>query len=133
MIDMTQFTIFDGNIDNDLWPEILLAMTQVKNIKPTTSFEDKNPYKVHFNKALKLSHLQVYGSIVYIFIHKKEQNLKSEKFEAWTLQKIPIGYNKRIIYWVFIQLQDKVIHVKDFRIFEAMGKKNSTFLPDFKG
>ncbi len=76
-MDMTRATILDGNIDDDLWPEIILAMTQVKNVRPTYSLEDKNLYEVHFNKAPKISHLRVLGSIVYVFIHKEEQNLKS--------------------------------------------------------
>lgn len=45
-MDMTRATILDESIDGDLWPEIILAMTHVKNIRPTSSLEDKNPHEV---------------------------------------------------------------------------------------
>lgn len=81
-MDIARITIIDGKIDNDLWPEIILAMTQVKKARPISSLEDKNPHKVHFNKPQEISHLRVLGSTVYVFIHEEEQNLKFEKFEA---------------------------------------------------
>ncbi len=31
-MDMTKATILEENIDDDLWPEIIFAMTQVKNV-----------------------------------------------------------------------------------------------------
>ena len=49
IMDMARATILDRTIDDDLWPEIILAMTYVKNVRPTSSLEDKNPHEVHFN------------------------------------------------------------------------------------
>lgn len=66
-------------------------------------FKSNNLYKTHFKKSLEINYLQVLESIVYIFIHKKEQIPKSEKFEAQTLKNILVGYNKHTIYRVFIQ------------------------------
>lgn len=106
IMDMTCATILDGNIDDDLWPEIILAMTQVKNVRPTSSLEDKNPYEVHFNRAPELSHLRVLGCTVYVFIHEEERNLKSEKFEARALKGTLVGYDGHTIYRVFIQSQN---------------------------
>lgn len=132
IMDMARATILDGNIDDDLWPEIILAMTYVKNVRPTSSLEDKNPHEVHFNKAPELSHLRVLGSTVYVFIHEEERNLKSEKFEARALKGTLVGYDGHTIYRVFIRLQDKVIRVKDLRIFEDTSRKDSTLLPDYE-
>lgn len=53
---MTQAIILVRNIDDDLWLEIILTMTQVKTIRPITSLEDKNIHKIYFNKTSKLSH-----------------------------------------------------------------------------
>ncbi len=50
--------------------------------------------------------------MIYIFIYKEEQNLKSEKFEALALKSIFVGYNGYTIYRVFIQEQNKIIWVK---------------------
>lgn len=99
---MACVTILDGNIDDDLWPEIILAMTHVKNVRSTFSLEDKNAHEVHFNKTLELSHLQVLGSTVYVFIYKEEQNLKSDKFETRALKKTLVEYDGHTIYRVFI-------------------------------
>lgn len=35
-------------------------------------------------------------------VYEKEQNLKSEKFEAWTLKEMLVGYDGHTIYRVFI-------------------------------
>lgn len=35
-MDMTRATIFEGSIDDDFWPEIILLMTYIKN-RPTKS------------------------------------------------------------------------------------------------
>lgn len=60
----------------------MLAITYVRNVRPIFLLKNKNPHKVYFNKIPELSHLQVLESTIYVFIHKKEQNLKSEKFEV---------------------------------------------------
>lgn len=88
-------------------------MTYVKNVRATSSLKDKNSYKVYFNKTLELSHLQVFESTVYVFINKEKRNLKLEKFEAQALKRTLIRYDGHTIYRVFIQLQDKIIYVKN--------------------
>ncbi len=108
-------------------------MIKVQNVRPTYLLEDKNPYEVHFNKAPEISHLQVLGSTVYVFIYEEEQNLKSEKFEARALKGTLVGYDGHTIYRVFIRSQDKVIRVKHLWIFEDTSKKDSASLPDFEG
>lgn len=92
-MDITHATIFDGNIDNNLWPEIILAITQVKNVRINSSFEDKNPYKVYFNKTSEISHLHNLGFIVYVLIYEEEQNLKFKKFKAQTLKDTLVKYD----------------------------------------
>lgn len=132
-MDMTRATIFEGNIDDDLWPEIILAMTQVKNVRPTNALEGGNPHQALYNSPPSVNHLQVLGSTVYVFIHKEERNLKSEKFKARALKGTFVGYNGYTIYRVFIREQDKVIRIKNLQIFEDTTEKASTALPDFEG
>lgn len=82
-MDMTQATIIGGNIPDDLWPKIALAMMHVKNIWPTCTLEGKTFYKLFENKVSTLDHLRVLGSTIYVLIYKKEQkevNSKSAKF-----------------------------------------------------
>ena len=42
-MDMTRATILDGSLDDELWPEIVLAMTYVKNVRPTKALGGDNP------------------------------------------------------------------------------------------
>lgn len=108
-MDIPYTKILDRSIDNNLSPKIILVIIYIKNIRPTSLLKDKNPHEIYFNKALELGHLQVLGSTVYVFIYKEKQNLKSEKFKAWALKSILVGYNRHTIYRVFIQYQDKII------------------------
>lgn len=103
IMDMTRTTIFERNIDDDPWPEIIPAMTQVKNVKPTSALERGNPHQTLHDSPPSVNHLRVLGSMVYVFIYKEEQNLKLEKFEAQALKGIFIGYNGHTIYRVFIR------------------------------
>ena len=35
IMDMTRVTILEANIDDKLWPELVLVMTYIKNNRPT--------------------------------------------------------------------------------------------------
>lgn len=111
----------------------MLAMTQVKNVRPMEIFGGKSPHEAHFKRSQNINHLRVLGSTVYVFIHEEERTLKSEKFEARALKGTLVGYDGHTIYRVFIRSQDKVIRVKDLRIIEDTSKKTSTSLLDFQG
>lgn len=77
--------------------------------------------------------MQVFESTVDVFIYKKEQNLKLEKFEVEVLKGILVGYDGHTIYKVSIQEQDKVIPIKELQIFKDINKKASIALSDFEG
>ena len=45
IIDMTRAIIFEENIDDDLWPKLVFAMTHVKNNRPTRALQNNlSPY-----------------------------------------------------------------------------------------
>lgn len=54
--------------------------------------------------------------------------LKSEKWQPRALQGTLVGYDGHTIYRVYIQEQNKVIHIKDLRIFEDYETKTETSL-----
>ncbi len=108
-------------------------MTQVKNVRPTNALKGGNPHQALHNSPPSVNHLRVLGSTVYVFIHKEERNLKSEKFKARALKGTLVRYDGHTIYRVFIQEQDKVIRVKDLQIFKDTSEKASIALPDFEG
>lgn len=133
IMDMTRATILEGNIDDDFWPELALAMTYVKNSRPTTRALPQNlsPYKALTQDHPDIFHLRILGSTVYVFLHKEEQSLKSEKWAPRALKGTLVGYDGHTIYRVHIKEQNKVIRVKDLRIFKYYERKSATKLPDY--
>ena len=79
IMNMTKAMIFEGNINNDFWLELVLAMTYIKNSGPSKALQNLSPYKALTQNYLKISHLQILSSTVYVFLHIVEWLLKSEK------------------------------------------------------
>ena len=130
-MDMTRARILEGNIDDELWPELVLAMTYVKNSQPTRTLENISPHEAHFHKQPNWAHLRILGSTVYVLLHKEERLMKSEKWATRALKRILVGYDGHTIYRVHIRKQKKVIQVKDLQIFEDYEAKKSTKLSDY--
>lgn len=57
IIDMTRRIIFEGNIDNDLWPKIILIMPQVSDLRATSVVDGDNSYQALFNNTLSINYL----------------------------------------------------------------------------
>lgn len=114
-MDMTRATILEGNIDDELWPEIVLAMTYIKNNRPTRALASNvTPHKAQSQEnTTDVSHLQVLGSTVYVFLHEEERSQKSEKWAPRALKGTLVGYDGHTIHRVHIKDQNKVIRVKD--------------------
>ncbi len=131
-MDMTRATILEGNIDDDLWPELVLAMTYIKNNRPTRTLQGNiSPHKASTEEAPNLAHLRVLGSTVYILLYEEERSMKSEKWAPRVLKGVLVSYDGHTICRVQIKDQKKVIRVNDLRIFEDYETKASTELPDY--
>lgn len=115
---MTRATILESNIDDELWPELVFAMTYIKNSRPTRALQNLSPHEVHFHEQPNLTHLRILGSTVYVLLHKEERLMKSEKWVPRALRGTLVGYDGHTIYRVHIQNQEKVIQVNDLQIFE---------------
>ena len=134
IMDMTRATILEGNIDDELWPEIVLAMTYIKNNCPTKALpSNATPYEAQGQEnTIDVSHLRVLGSTVYVFLYKEERSQKSEKWAPRALKGTLVGYDGHTIYRVHIKDQNKVIRVKDLGIFKDFETKPFTNLLDYK-
>lgn len=97
-MDMTRATILEGNIDDDLWPELVLAMTYVKKNRPTRALQNLSPHEAYTHELPDLSHLRILGSTVYVFLHEEERTLKSEKWAPRALKGTLVGYDGHTIY-----------------------------------
>ena len=98
IMDMTRATILEGNSDDDLWPELVLAMMYVKNNRPTRAVQNLSPHEAYTHELPDLSHLRVLGSTVHVFLHEEEETLKSEKWAPKALKGILVGYDGHTIY-----------------------------------
>ncbi len=133
-MDMVKGTILESGIDDAIWPGIVLAMTHIKNLQPTRALEGFiSPIEMQNQAISDLHHLRILGSIVYVLLHEEKRSLKSAKWEAYALRGKLVGFDGHTIYRVHIKDQNKVIQVKDLRIYEDITSKATTFLPDFEG
>ena len=129
LMEMAQASIIEGGIDDSFWPKVILAMTYIKNIRPTKALQGLTPHQELFKTLPNLAHLRVLGSTVYVLIHKEEWELKSEKFVPCALKGKLVGFDGHTIYRVHIEEQNQVIIVKDLRIFKDTETKENTLLP----
>ena len=135
ILDMTQCTIIGENIPDNLWLEIVLAMVDIKNIRPISVLDEKSSYKALEKKQPRFDHLKVIDSMVYVFIHKekrKEDKSKSAKFAPQAQKNLLVGYDGHTIYWVFLEQDNKIIHVKNFWIYKDAIFKKATTIPTYK-
>ena len=70
IIDMMRATILEDNINDDLWPELVLVMTYIKNSQPTRALKNISPHEAHFHEQPYLVHLRILGSTVYVLLHE---------------------------------------------------------------
>lgn len=125
---MTRAIIYEENIEDNLWLELIFTMTFIKNNWSTRTLQNLSRYKASTHKLLDLSHLQILRSTIYLFLHKEEQMLKSENWLLRALNSTLVGYNGHTIYRVYIKDQEKVIWVNYLCTFENYGNKSSTKL-----
>lgn len=131
IMDMTRANILEGNIDDKLWPKLVLAMTHVKNCWSTKALQNLSPHKAHFKERLNLSHLRILSSNVYMLLHEEKRAMKSKKWAPRALNGVLVDYNGHTLYRVHIKSQKKVIWVKNLRIFKDDKTKATTELPDY--
>lgn len=131
IMDMTRSTIIGGNIPDDLWPEVVLAMVHVKNVRPTSTLNGKTPHELMEQETPTIDHLRVLGSTVYVLIHqadRKGKNSKRAKFAPRAQRGKLVGYDGKTIYRVFLERSQSIIRVKDLSIHEDAIAKDSTEL-----
>lgn len=129
LIKQVGSTILSRIIQNNLWLKILLAITQVSNLLFTFLLDWFSPYKISTELLLQLNYLQVLGSPIYVFIHEKNRKAKSAKWESWIKYWLLASYDNHFIYQVYLEKDEKIIQIKELRIFENASIKLKTSLP----
>lgn len=54
---MARVTILKDNIDDNLWPKLILVITYIKNSQSTQTLKNISSYKVYFYKQPNLIYL----------------------------------------------------------------------------
>ena len=103
IIDMTKETILDGNINDRLFPDLVLAMNHVKNCWPTSALQNLNPPKAHFQERPNLSNLWILSSIICVLLHEQERSMKSEKWTPKALKGGLEDYDDNTTHQVYIK------------------------------
>lgn len=62
-METARASIIDGGIDDIFWPEVILAMTSIKKIRPTSALKGHSPHQKLFNSPPDPTHLRVLGSV----------------------------------------------------------------------
>ena len=114
IMDMARATILERNLNDDLWPEVILAMTYIKNLRPSKALENDNtPFNAQYQENPDIRHLRILRFTVYVFLHEEERELKSEKWKPRALRGKLVGFDGYTIYRVYIKEQSEVIKIKD--------------------
>lgn len=104
LMDMIRATILKGNINNKLWPELVLAMTYIKNNQQTKALVNNlRSHEAHFHKKPDLSHLQILGSTVYVLLYEEKRSIKSKKWASRALRGTLVGFDGYTIFKAHIK------------------------------
>lgn len=132
-MDMARLTILEANLSVNLWPEVILAMTYIKNLRPTKALESNNtPYNAQYKKDPDISHLRILSSTVSVFLHKEDRELKLEKWKPRALRGKLVGFDGHTIYHVYLEEQLKVIRLKNLWIYKDHIPKDFINLPIYE-
>ena len=98
IMDMTKVTILEGNINDEICPELILAMIYVRNNRPTRALQNISPHKALFSEPFNLPHLQILGFTVYVLLHEEERSMISKKWASRVLKRVLVDYDNHTIY-----------------------------------
>ena len=84
--------LHDQDLPMHLWEEVAKTTMYAHNCTPQRVLVNKTPEEVFFGKKLEVSHLRIFGCLVYIHIPKE----KRTKLYPSGRKGIFVGYHNRI-------------------------------------
>lgn len=82
LMERVRSTIIAGGIPDELWPKVLLAMTHVSNLLPTSALNGCSPFEFSTLSLPNLQHLRVLGSTIYVFYSRRRTKSQISKMGA---------------------------------------------------
>ena len=89
IMEAARAMLHDQDLPMHLWEEAARTTVYVQNSTPHRVLENKTPEEVFFGKKLEVSHLRIFGCLVYIYIPK----LKRKKLDPPGKKSIFVGYS----------------------------------------
>lgn len=121
--------ILDQNLNINLWAKATSTAVYIQNICPHSHLEDKTPEEVFTKSKPDISHLMIFGCLVYIHVPKE----KRLKLEPSRKRGIFIGYSETSKAYIIYILGQKNIELSRDVIFEenlALKRSQSSLDPE---
>lgn len=131
-MERVKCTIIRIRISNKLQLEIFLAIIYISNLLSISSLNSLSLFDTSIQILPNLQYLCILGSIVFVFIHEKERNIKSAKWVSRGKRRILIGYDGGTIYRIYLHDKAKTICIKDLKIFENTDEKEDSQVTSYK-
>lgn len=98
------------NMPKEFWAEAVACAVYLSNLSPTRSVRGITPYEAWSGRKPNVSHLRVFGSIVYANVPKERRTKLDDKSEKFVF----IGYNTNSKgYKLFNPINGKIIVSRD--------------------
>lgn len=79
LVEMAKCLLFDAKMSKNYWGEAIVTACYLKNRQPHKLLELKTPYEIWYSKRPDLSHLRIFGSIVYAHVPKENRQKLDDK------------------------------------------------------
>jgi len=115
LVEMARAMVVHKDCPKFLWGEATTTAVYILNRCPTKSVINMTPYEAIWNKKPDISHLRVFGSMVYA--HKTQE--KKDKLDETSIKCVLIGYSEQSkAYRLMEPVSQKLIISRDVIINE---------------
>ena len=91
LMDVARSMLKTANLPNTFWEEAVATACYLQNRLPTTTLSSQTPFKKWSGIKPDLSHLKIFGSTTYSYVHDATRN----KLENRATKQIFVGYGDR--------------------------------------
>ncbi len=102
-MEILKATILERKKHDILLPEVVLATTNVKNLRPTQALERSINFTIMQDQSIpRFNIFCLLDSTIYLFLYEKELTLNLAKWDVNTLKEKRIGLDGYTIYKIHI-------------------------------
>jgi len=117
-------------LPDKLWGEAANTAVYLLNRLSNKNTDNKTPYELYFGSKPNITHLRIFGSLVYMKVQHKKRSGYQKKLENRAKPMVLVGYEQNNTYRVYEPETNKVIITREVVIDETRGydfeKKDDT-------